>query len=213
MHLPFIIFPLALVGFFVASEMIMSARSRWKELASRYRETSSPTLTWRGGNFLQTEIRQGNVIYRASYRGKRFSLWAQMFPTVSVAVDTRGLHFKRPPWNFMHPPLLIPWNAIAGIETMGAGEFGAGSLARQTGTSEQAMRARVPNAMSAVLQFAVGSVSTVTLLNPRMTLSVPASSIEGAERFLPRRDAQKPATPFASSAAEDTRLKPGLVRS
>ena len=59
--MPLIIFPLAMVAMFVASEMIMSSRSRWKELSSRYRETSSPTLFWRRCVYLETEVKAGNT--------------------------------------------------------------------------------------------------------------------------------------------------------
>lgn len=204
MQVPFVIFPLAMVGFFVASEKIMSTRSRWKELSCRYREalSPSPTLSWRGCRFLQTETKEGNTINRASYGSNRgrYSEWARMFPPASVAVDPKGLHFKRQPWHFMHPPLLIPWTAISGIETKGAADFGASKLAGQTGISEQSLRSRIPRAMSAVLQLAVGSITTVTLVNPRMTISVPDGCIDAPQRFLKPQGAQAPAP--ASNRAE-----------
>jgi ABC-type microcin C transport system permease subunit YejE len=56
----------------------------------------------------------------------------------------------------MHPPLMIPWTAVAEIETMSARDFDADKAARQMGMSAQALRARgarMPNEMSAVMQF------------------------------------------------------------
>jgi len=192
--MPLIIFPLAMVAMFVASEMIMSSRSRWKELSSRHRENSSPTLFWRRCVYLETEVKAGNTIYRASYGNNQLSAHIRLFPQAYVAVDAKGLHLKRMPWHFMHPPLLIPWAAISDVETMAAAEFGVRQLARRTGFSPQAIGGRVPGSMGKLINLAGGSMTTVTLVNPRMTLTVPAGSIEAPERFLPRRDAQKPAS-------------------
>lgn len=200
--MPLIIFPLAMVAMFVASEMIMSSRSRWKELSARYRKAPSPGLRWRGCSYVQAEFREGNMIYRTSYGRSRFSLQAQLCPSVSVAVDSKGLYLKRQPWNFMHPPLMIPWTAVAEVETMSARDFDADRAARQMGMSKEALRARsarMPGAVSAVMQFAGGSVTTVTLANPRMLLSVPANCIEDAKRFLPQRPAPQPAAPSSGS--------------
>jgi hypothetical protein len=136
-----------------------------------------------------------------------------MFPPASVAVDAQGLHLKRQSWHFMHPPLLIPWIAISGIETKGAADFGAGKLASQTGIAEQALRSRIPGAMSAVLQLAVGSITTVTLANPRMTISVPDGCIEAPQRFLKPQGGQTPA-PASNRAERSTDSKvPVGVRS
>lgn len=191
--LTFLIFPLAMAVFFVLSEKIMSSKSRWTELSSRYRETSSPTLSWRRCVYLETEVKEGNTIYRTSYGNNQLSAHMRLFPQAYVATDAKGLHLKRMPWHFMHPPLLIPWTAIADIETMAAAEFGVRQLARRTGFSPQAIGGRVPGSMGKLINLAGGSMTTVTLVNPRMTLTVPAGSIEAPERFLSRRDAQKPA--------------------
>jgi hypothetical protein len=147
---------------------------------------------------VQAEFREGNMIYRTSYGRSRFSLQAHLFPAVSVAVDSQGLHLKRLPWHFMHQPLMIPWGAVAEIETMSARDYDADRVARQMGMSSQAMRARsarMPNVMSAVMQFAGGSVTTVSLVNPRMLLSVPAGSMEDGKQFFPQRPAAAPAAP------------------
>jgi hypothetical protein len=197
-----LIFPLVMVAMFVVSEMIMSSRSRWKELSRRYRTAPSPGLRWHGCSFVEAEFQEGNMIYRTSYGRSRFSLQAQLFPSVSVAVDSKGLHLKRLPWHFMHPPLTIPWTVVTEIETMSARDFDADRAARQMGMSAQALRARaarMPGQISAVMQFAGGSVTTVKLVNPRMLLSVPANCMEDAKRFLPQRPAPTPATPSAGS--------------
>lgn len=208
-----LIFPLAMVAIFVASEMIMSSRSRWKELSDKYRDASSPGLHWCGCSYVQAEFREGNVIYRTSYGRSRFSLQAQLFPSVSVAVDSKGLHLKRLPWHFMHPPLLIPWSAVAEIETMSARDFDADRAARQMGMSAQALRAkgaRMPGEMSATMQFAGGSVTTVTLANPRMLLSVPANCLEDAKLFFPKRPAPTPAV-LSSGSSEQAKRPNGVV--
>ena len=189
-----VIFPLAMVAMFVVSEMIMSSKSRWKELSGRYRETPSPTLSWHRCVYLETEVKAGNTIYRTSYGNNQLSAHMRLFPQAYVATDAKGLHVKRMPWHFMHPPLLIPWTAIADVETMAAAEFGVRQLARRTGFSPQSIGGRVPGSMGKLINLAGGSMTTVTLVNPRMTLTVPAGSIEAPERFLPRRDAQKPAS-------------------
>lgn len=212
--LSFLIFPLAMVGFFVLSEKIMSSKSRWNELSTRYRETSSPTLSWRRCRYMETEVKEGNTIYRASYGDNRLSASMRLFPKAYVAVDAKGLHLKRMPWHFMHPPLLIPWTAIADVETMGAAEFGARQLARRTGISEQAMRGRVvPGAMGKLINLAGGSMTTVTLANPRMMLTVPAGSIEVPERFLPRREPQTPVAPATRPAESGASPRPVRVLS
>ena len=193
--MPLVIFPLAMVAMFVVSEMIMSSKSRWKELSGRYRETPSPTLSWHRCVYLETEVKAGNVIYRTSYGNNQLSAHMRLFPQAYVATDAKGLHVKRMPWHFMHPPLLIPWTAIADVETMAAAEFGVRQLARRTGFSPQAIGGRVPGSMGKLINLAGGSMTTVTLVNPRMMLTVPAGSIEAPERFLPRRDVSKPASP------------------
>ena len=192
--MPLVIFPLAMVALFVLSEMIMSSKSRWKELSGRYRETPSPALSWRRCAYLETEVKTGNTIYRTSYGNNQLSSHMRLFPKAYVATDAKGLHLKRMPWHFMHPPLLIPWTAIANFETMAASEYGVRQLARRTGFSPQAIGSRVPGSMGKLINLAGGSMTTVTLVNPRMMLTVPAGSIEAPERFLPRRDAQKPAS-------------------
>jgi len=203
-----LIFPLAMVVFFVLSEKIMSSKSRWSELSTRYRETSSPALSWRRCRYLETEVREGNRIYRTSYGNNRLSAAMKLFPQAYVAVDAKGLHLKRMPWHFMHPPLLIPWMVIADVETMPAAEFGVRQLARRTGFSPQAIGGRVPGSMGTLINLAGGSMTTVTVANPRMMLTVPAGSIEAPERFLPRRDAQKPAAPSSRSAESGAPPKP-----
>ena len=203
--MPLVIFPLAMVAMFVVSEMIMSSKSRWKELSGRYRETPSPTLSWHRCVYLETEVKAGNTIYRTSYGNNQLSAHMRLFPQAYVATDAKGLHVKRMPWHFMHPPLLIPWTAIADVETMAAAEFGVRQLARRTGFSPQAIGGRVPGSMGKLINLAGGSMTTVTLVNPRMTLTVPAGSIEAPERFLPRRDA--PSTRPAESGATPKPVK------
>jgi hypothetical protein len=206
--LSFLIFPLAMVVFFVLSEKIMSSKSRWSELSGRYRETSSsPTLSWQRCRYLETEVKEGNTIYRASYGDNRLSASMRLFPRAYAAVDAKGLHLKRMPWHFMHPPLLIPWTAIADVETMPAAEFGVRQLARRTGFSPQAIGGRVPGSMGTLINLAGGSMTTVTLTNPRMMITVPSGSIEAPERFL-RREAQKPAAPSSGSAKSGAGPKP-----
>jgi len=211
--LSILIFPLAMVVFFVLSEKIMSSKSRWAELSSRYRETSSPTLSWRRCVYLETEVKAGNTIYRASYGNNQLSAHMRLFPQAYVAVDAKGLHLKRMPWHFMHPPLVIPWTAIADVETMAAAEFGVRQLARRTGFSPQAIGGRVPGSMGKLINLAGGSMTTVTLANPPMILTVPAGSIEAPERFLPRRDPQKPTAPSPRPAESDASPKPVPVLS
>lgn len=208
--LSFLIFPLAMTGFFVLSEKLMSSKSRWSELATRYRETPSPSLSWRRCVYLETEVKEGNTIYRTSYGNNRLSAHLRVFPQAYVAVDAKGLHLKRMPWHFMHPSIGIPWNAIADVETMAASEYGVRQLARRTGFSPRAIGTRVPGSMGTLINLAGGSMTTVTLVNPRMMLTVPAGSIEGAERFLPRRDAPKPAAPSSRPAESDHRPKAGV---
>ena len=206
MSVPLIIFPVVMVGIYVANEMIMTNRSRWKLLSTRYREGSSPSLSWRGCIFLESEVKEGNVLYRTSYASKLFSVWARLFPTVSVAVDAKGLHLKRQPWHFMHPPLLIPWTAVADIQTMTAGDFSASKCARMAG---QAVHGRVPGPMSVMLQLAIGSITTVTLTNPRMALSIPEGCLEAPQRFFKRPDAQKPKAPHTRPEESGTRPRVG----
>jgi hypothetical protein len=66
----------------------------------------------------------------------------RLFPRVSVAVDAKGLHLKRQPWHFMHPPLLIPWTAIADIETMSSADFGPANLRAELGYPNRRCAAR-----------------------------------------------------------------------
>jgi hypothetical protein len=211
--LSFLIFPLAMVGFFVLSEKLMSSKSRWSELSTKYRESSSPALSWRRCRYLETEVRDGNTIYRTSYGNNRLSASLRLFPQAYAAVDAKGLHLRRMPWNFMHPPLLIPWTAIADVETMDAAEHGARQLARRTGFPQQAIRRPVPGAMGALINLAGGSMTTVTLANPRMMLTVPAGSIEAPERFLQRREAPKPAAPSSRPAESGAIPKTVTVQS
>ena len=65
----------------------------------------------------------------------------------------------------------------------------------------------MPGEMSATMQFAGGSVTTVTLANPRMLLSVPANCLEDAKLFFPKRPAPIPAVPSSGSSEQDKRPK------
>jgi hypothetical protein len=62
--------------------------------------------------------------------------------------------------------------------------------------------------MGKLINLAGGSMTTVTLVNPRMTLTVPAGSIEAPERFLPRREPQTPAAPSTRPAESGATPKP-----
>ena len=189
MVLPFIVFPTALVGLYLGREHMLASRSRWSELATKYPGSTTAKVEWNACQSLETEIQEGNSITRVSYgRASRpgqsiYAIgWAKMFPRLYVAVNARGLYLKQQPWNFKHPPLLIPWKKILEIRSLSASDHAVGKVARQTGIG--ADKFKVPKVMTAVLDALGGDQSCIALANPRMTITLPADVIVDASKHL-----------------------------
>jgi hypothetical protein len=148
--LPLIVIPLGIAVIAVLGEHLKASRSRWSVLAAKYPGTKSEELDWTRLPGMEIEYREGRTLYRVAYahtRDRRSSgwekaLWRRLFPLGHVAVSPKGLHFKRPAWNFKHPPLMIPWSKVADIKTMKATELATGKLARQTGLPRRNSRFR-----------------------------------------------------------------------
>jgi len=183
----FLIFPLLMVVFFVGGEYIMSRKSKWHALSERFKTTGSPASGWTGCRFLFVEITEGNRITRVSYRGRsRFSvsLMEHLFPTAYAGADAKGLYLKRQPWNFMHPPLLIPWTQIAKAEVMNGTDFATDLFRRKMGFSADQVKSVVPGVVGGVLNLVAGQILRLNFSYPPMSVSVPSDALADPRKFL-----------------------------
>jgi len=209
MAVPLIVFPIGVTALLVAGEHLKASRSRWTLLASKYPGGKDPELEWNRSPGLIFEYREGNTIYRTAYsrarsRGQSYGVldwvWERLFPQAQVAVSPDGLHIKRRPWNYKHPPLRIPWKQIVGIKTMTATEYAGGALSRQTGIA--ADKIKVPKLLSAIADRGGPALACVTLASPKMTITLPAEAVADASDYLTLPAAPSPPVPAAVAASQ-----------
>ena len=56
---------------------------------------------------------------------------ARLFPKTFASAGPAGRYLKRQPWNFWHPPILIPWSRVSSVQTASRTEYMAGAVKRQ----------------------------------------------------------------------------------
>ena len=201
MALPLIVFPLGIAGLAVLGEHFKASRSRWNVLAAKYPGTKSAELDWTRLPGMDIEYREGRTLYRVSYahtRNRRDSrwanaLWERLFPLGHVAVSPKGLHFKRPAWNFKHPPLMNPWAKVADIKNVKTTALATERLATRIGVSAQAFK--VPKLMSTVLDGLSPDWACITLADPKMTITLPADIIADAFQYVAKPESAPAAAP------------------
>jgi hypothetical protein len=92
------------------------------------------------------------------------------FPPCWVSADSRGLYLKRNAWNFLHSPLLIPWDNIQSANEVSYTDLiRIGSAASALATATQAISGRL-------LQL--------KLSDPSLSIVAQLAAFEGAHRFL-----------------------------
>lgn len=118
-------------------------------------------------------------------------LFAKMFPKAFVSASPAGLYLKRQPWNFLHPPILIPWSRVSSVRTVSATEHVTGAVGRQMEFRGLPLRANIPGAIGGVINALAGEVVEVRLSDPNLRLQLPADAAGDLEQY----QAAKPATP------------------
>jgi hypothetical protein len=192
-----VLIPIGVAGAYFWGESMMAKHSRWDLLAKSYAAPGTPPSKWNSCRFLQFEYQEGNKIKRTIYRpphkpGGGFSLMQVLFPHISVAVGPRGLYFKRPPWHFKHPALLIPWEAIAKVEEVSGSDFAAQSLPMGAipGGAE-AWKKAMPGAVSGFFDRLGGPTVHLHLVAPDVKISILAQVIQEARPYLAAKQGQK----------------------
>lgn len=184
-----LIIPVGAVAIFVLSEFLLSRSSKWDVLAQKFRLTGTPPNGWRGCQFLQMEILEGNRLKKTSYRqgfgrsGTDF-LMAKAFPKVSVSAGPAGLYLKRQPWNFMHPAIKIPWRCVTSVQSSGATEFVTDSVGREMQFPGQQFRKNIPGVVASEMDKLVGDVVEVRLADPSMRIHLPAGAVGNLQQYV-----------------------------
>jgi hypothetical protein len=188
MSLATILIPVAFAGLCVGSEYLRARRSKWHVLSQRFRNTSVPPKGWSGCRFLQMESVEGNRLTRVTYghgysRSALDAVWAHVSPMASVSAGPAGLYLKRRPWNFQHPPILIPWSRFNSIQTISATQHTTETAGRQLGFRGQQFRANLPNVVTGVINKLAGDVVELQLSDPNLRIALPANSVGNWEQY------------------------------
>ena len=196
MSLAIILIPVGFAGLLAGSEYLMARHSKWDVLAQKFRNTSAPPNAWRGCRFVQMEIQEANRLKRTTYghsysRSPLDQIWAQVFPKVLVSIGPAGLYLKRQPWNFQHPQVLIPWSRFVAIQTISATQHATESAGRPLGFGGEPFRAKMPNAVTGVLDKLAGDVVELRLSDPKVRIELPAQVVGNWEQYA----TAKPKTP------------------
>jgi hypothetical protein len=104
---------------------------------------------------------------------------------------------KRQPWNFLHPPILIPWSRVSSAQTSSGTVYAAGAVDRQMELRGLPLRAKIPGAVAGVMDALMGDVVEVRLSDPNLRLQLPVSAVGDLGKYLkpkPTAPAQKPAS-------------------
>lgn len=99
---------------------------------------------------------------------------------------------KRQPWNFLHKPVLIPWNRVSSVKTSSGTEHASGLAGRQTGIPAQQFAKNMPGVVSGVMNALSGDVVEMSLIDPNLRIYLPQSSTGNLEQFMPAKPAPKP---------------------
>lgn len=184
------------VAIFVAAEFLMARSSKWDVLVQKCRTSGTPQSGWRGCRFLQLERQEGNTLKRTSYTwgAARYStnIWVHLFPKAFVSASRNGLYFKRQPWNFLHTPILIPWNRVSSVRTATGPDHAAGLVGRQTGIPAPQFTKNMPGVVAGVMNALSGDVVEISLIDPTLRIYLPASSAGNLEQYIPAKAAAKP---------------------
>jgi hypothetical protein len=189
MSLATILIPVGFAGLCVGSEYLRARRSKWDVLSQKFRNTSMPPNGWSGCRFLQMETVDGNRLTRVTYghgytKSALDTIWAKLFPMASVSASPAGLYLKRRPWNFLHPPILIPWSRFNSIQTISGTQHVTETAGRQLGFRGRHFRANLPNAVVGVIDKLAGDVLELRLSDPNLRIDLPANSVGNLEHYV-----------------------------
>lgn len=188
MILATILIPVGVAGLIAGSEYLMSRNSKWDVLSQKFRNTSAPPNGWRGCQFFQMEIQEGNRLKRTTYRhgysrSTLDNVWANLFPKVLMSAGPAGLYLKRQPWNFLHPQILIPWSRFNSIQAISGTQHVTESAGRQLGFPGQQFRAKMPNVVAGVIDKLAGDIVELRLSDPNLRIDLPANTIGNWEQY------------------------------
>jgi hypothetical protein len=178
---------LGIAGIFLASEYLMSHNSRWDVLKKKYGNAGAPPNGWRACKFLRIEVQEGNRLRITSY-GHGYKkdtldfLTAKLFPKALVSASPAGLYLKRQPWNFLHPPILIPWGRVSSAQSLAGSDFVAQAAGRQMPVA--GLAPKIPGVFTGIVNALTGEVIELRLADPNMRLQVPAAAVGDVAQYL-----------------------------
>jgi hypothetical protein len=188
---------LAVLALLAVVEFFLAKGSRWSALADKFKNRQQPATPWKAAQFLHMEFIKGRTrhitTYRAPYEKTAWSIISgYFFPVVSVAAAAEGLHLKRPPWKWAHPPLLIPWSVVGRAEEMSQTDFAAvtSNLSVLKGGAE-AMKGMMGKRLPRFLDAVGGPVMRLYVVSPEVVISVPAAALSEARRHLENKVEQR----------------------
>ena len=191
-----ILIPVAIAGLCVGAEYLRASNSKWNLLAQKFRNANAPPNGWHACRFVQIEIVEGNVLRRTSYghgfpKSSLDMIWAKVFPKAFASAGPAGFYFKRQPWNFRHPQILIPWSRFTSVQNISTTQHVTGTVGRQLEFRGTPLPIKVPNPVAAVVDRLAGDVVELRLADPGLRINLPADSLPNWGQYFP----VKPKTP------------------
>lgn len=100
-------------------------------------------------------------------------------PPYWIGAGPEGLYLKRNTWNFLHPPLLIPWSRIQSVN-----EITHEDLVRGRGIGPTLVRQPALRPLLAVAFGMSGQFAELKLSDPNQSLTAQLAAFEDVRRFL-----------------------------
>ncbi len=179
-----LLFPLLMVAFALFNEYIFSTMSGWKILAAKY-----PGSAYYGDTkvcWYMKAIREGGLRKIVTF-GQLKPLTLRMeIPPIYIGVSSQGLYLKRNIWNFLHQPILIPWDKVAMAKEITHADMN--SLTRfGTSATPTANDPWKKGALGTVSNLLGGNLLEIQLSDPPMSLITQEDLTRNSQQFLAGR--------------------------
>ena len=178
------IFPIGMVVIAFLNELIRSNMSRWSLLSVKYPGGGvdgdckpawwMQTQQWQGNRCTSTEIGKAKVLIPI-----RIGI-----PPVWLGATSQGIVLKRNFWNFLHRPVLIPWDKLANVEEVSIADMGNRSVAQVPGMAGRPGVFSEDNPLIKLGSMISGTMCEVKVADPDMTIYFQMEAAETVRRVM-----------------------------
>jgi hypothetical protein len=167
------------IAFSIGRELILSKQSGWERLSKKYPCKAPFQGRYKGCYWAQfTTVAEKHKTVATIGRMKVLPI-RLAFPPFWIGAASEGLYLKRNVWNFLHPPLRIPWDKI-----QGADEITYAQLAQNSSPVLAMMKPRATNPLLAVASMVGGPLLELKLSEPSISIAAQLGVFDEARRFL-----------------------------